>query len=79
MTGPLTKQIAASHEDVQSLLDNNRSLSVSLLAHWHRDQVKATKALEATVRQLAERLDQAAVKFKEMRQELDQVKNGGGE
>jgi chromosome segregation ATPase len=85
---PMAEQIAASIEDVQALLDDNRSLSVAFLARRIRDledstrerfrevrcPCKAIGEAEEAITELAKRLDQAAVKFKEMREEVDQLK-----
>lgn len=79
--GPLAQQIAASIEDVKALLDSNHSLSVNFL---HRrlcdleEEVRRrflhVKGLETAMTKLDQRLDQAAVKFQEMREELDTLK-----
>ena len=89
---PLNEQIAASIEDVQALLRDNRSLSVAFLARRIRDLEEDTRerfrkigcpckvidAAVAAITELSKRLDQAAVKFKELREEVDQLKAGGG-
>ena len=86
--GPLTEQIAASHEDVKALLDDNRSLSIAALSRRlkdHEDEVRkrfkgitcpcqAILQAEASLEKLEQRLDLAGVKFKELREELDQLK-----
>ena len=86
--GPLAEQIAASIEDVKALLDDNRSLSVAFLARRLRDHeelvrklflrhpcpCKTVQEVEASATKLTQRLDQARVKFQEMRTELDQLK-----
>ncbi len=87
--GPLPKQIAASLEDVKSLLDDNRRLSIAFLSRRIQDVEKDTRerfrtldrsrdqrvaALEDDVQKLRERLNLAGVKYKEMREELEQVK-----
>ena len=88
MSGPLTNQIAASLGDVQALLDNNRSLSVALLARRLRDHeelvrkqfsglrcpCKDVRAAEEAIEKVQRRLEQAALKFSEMRNDLDQLK-----
>lgn len=82
------EQIAASIEDVKALLDGNRSLSIAFLSRRIRDledemrkrfrEIKcpcdALKALEDSVSKLEKRLEQAAVKFREMREELDKYR-----
>lgn len=86
--GPLTKQIAASTEDVQALLRDNRHLSIAFLDHRMRDleedvrrrfrelgcPCKTVVEAMAAIAKLEGRLDQAKIKFREMREELDQVK-----
>ncbi len=86
--GPLAKQIAASAEDVQALLKDNRSLSVAFLARRlqdHEEEVRkrfleyrrvehTVKGFEEVVKQMSIRLDVFAVKWQEMREELDQLK-----
>ena len=87
---PLPKQIAASIKDVKALLDDNRSLSIAFLSRriqdvekdvrerfrtLDRSRDKRVAALEDAVQKLKERLNLAGVKYKEMREELDQVKD----
>lgn len=88
MAGPLTQQIAASHEEVQALLADNRSLSIAFLARRIRDHeddtrkrfagihcpCKAIQDAEAAITKLEQRIEQASVKFREMREELDALK-----
>lgn len=87
--GPLTTQIAASIEDVKALLDDNRSLSVAFLSRRIRDlenEMRAgmlrlesqVKCFEGSVKKLGDRVDQAGVKYKEMREELDALRGRGG-
>ena len=88
MSGPLTKQIAASVEDVKSLLADNRNLSIALLARRIKDleeevrerfrkneQVQAQRmnSLEDSIRKLEERLRVAGVKYMVMREDLDKL------
>ena len=88
---PLPEQIHASLEDVQSLLDSNRNLSVAFLSRRLRDLEAETRerfrsreagwearidSLEKAVKILEERLKLAGVKFTEMREDVDRVKNG---
>ena len=83
---PLSEQIAASIEDVQALLDDNRSLSIAFLSRRIQDVEKDVRegfrsldrgrdqrvaALEDAVQKLQGRLQIAGVKYKEMREELD--------
>lgn len=89
--GPLTKQIAASIEDVEALLRDNRSLSVAVLHRRLRDHeeevrkrfreircpCEAVKSVEAAITKLEHRLEQAAVKFREIREDVDQLKAKG--
>ena len=88
--GPLTTQIAASIEEVKALLDDNRSLSIACLARRirdHEDEVRkrfreinhpeheaAMMSAQAAITKLEQRLDAAAMKFKELREEVDQLK-----
>lgn len=87
--GPLSEQIAASIEDVKALLDDNRHLSVAFLSRRIQDIERDARerfrtldrgrdqrvaALEDAVQKLRERLQMAGVKYMEMREELDQVK-----
>jgi len=83
--GSLTEQIAASIEDVKALLDDNRRLSVAFLARRIRDLEEETRksfrriesqleVLQRANEKLHQRFDLAAVKFKEMRGELDKQK-----
>jgi chromosome segregation ATPase len=87
--GPLPKQIAASIEDVKVLLDDNRHLSIAFLSRRIQDVERDVRerfrtldgsrdqrvaSLEDAVQKLRERLQLAGVKFKEMREELDQMK-----
>jgi len=87
----MTEQIAASIEDVKSLLDNNRSLSIALLSRRLKDLEngvqtrfrvleagidKRMKALNCTTTTLEERLKVAGVKFNEMQEELDKLRGG---
>ena len=89
---PLPEQIHASLEDVQALLDSNRNLSVAYLSRRLKDVETETRdrfrrleanwegridALEKTVTTLKEKLNVAATKFAEMREDVDKVKNGG--
>ena len=83
-SGPLT----ASIEDVKALLADNRSLSVALLAHRIRDLEEEVRRrfreihcpceqvakAEAAIEKLEQRLGVAAMKFKEMREEVDLLK-----
>jgi hypothetical protein len=81
-TGPLTAQIAASIEDVKALLDDNRSMSVAFLSRRIRDFEEETRkrflametrveATEAAVKQVKDKLNLAAVKYKELREDVD--------
>ncbi len=86
--GPLTEQIAASIEEVKALLDDNRSLSIAVLSRRlrdHEDEVRkrfreitcpcqAILQAETSLEKLEKRLDMAGVKFRELREELDQLK-----
>ena len=87
--GTLSEQIAASVEDVKALLDDNRSLSIAFLSRRLQDIEKDVRerfrtldrgrdqrvaALEDAVQKLKGRLQLAGVKFKEMQEELDQMK-----
>ncbi len=87
--GTLSNQIAASSEDVKALLEDNYHLSIAFLSRRIQDVEKDVRegfraldrgrdkrlvALEDDVKKLQERLQMASVKFKEMREELDQVK-----
>ncbi len=86
---PLAEQIAASTEDVRALLDGNHRLSVALLARLQREhetdvrerfrkldrsRENRTSSLEDAVDKLSKRLDLAKLKFREMREELDILK-----
>ncbi len=85
---PLPEQITASIEDVQALLNSNRNLSVAFLSRRLRDMEEEMRerfrrleanqdprivSLEEAVKKLKERLNVAAVKFKEMREDVDKV------
>ncbi len=90
-SGALTKQIAASIEDVQALLASNQSLSVAFLYRRLRDleeevrkrfreiqcPCEAVTSATAAITKLEQRLSQAGVKFKEMQEELDKLKADG--
>jgi hypothetical protein len=78
-------QIIASIEDVQALLDSNRKLSIAFLSRRIRDleedvrqrfreQAGRIASLEKAGANLQERLQQAGVKFKEMQEDMDQLK-----
>lgn len=84
---PLPEQITASIEDVQALLDSNRNLSVAFLSRRLKDletemrerfrglnQDPRINSLEEAVKTLKEKLNVAAVKFREMRDDVDKVK-----
>ena len=85
---PLAEQIAASVEDVQSLLDDNHRLSVAFLARRIRDleestrkrfrklgcPCKAIQEAETAITEIRHKLNQAAVKYHELREEVDQLK-----
>ena len=87
---PLAERIAASIEDVQTLLNDNRSLSVAFLARRIRDleddmrrgfrerqcSCADLKTVQAEVEKLKHRIEQARVKFKEMREDVDKLKQG---
>ena len=84
----LSEQIAASNEDVKALLKDNRSLSVAFLAvrlQEHEEEVRKRfleyrrveaklKDVEESLEKMSQRLDVFAVKWREMREELDQLK-----
>ena len=91
-SSPLAEEIAASIEDVKALLNDNRSLSIRLLANRLReleDEVrrrfreletcrtscKALQTTEATVAKLEQRIEVAAVKFRELQNSLDDLKS----
>jgi len=87
--GPLTTEIAASVEEVKALLENNRSLSVAFLSRRMRDLEEEVrerfKKLESRVtccegaaKKATDRFEQAGVKYKEMREELDTLRGRGG-
>ena len=82
------ERIAASIEDVKELLADNRNLSIAFLARRIRDVEddlrkrfrelrcpcnEVTAATEA-IEKLDKRLELAAVKFRELREELDRLK-----
>jgi len=86
--GPLAEQIAASVEDVQELLQGNKSLSIALLSRMLRDHQEETRRyfreyrrVEAKIAEqgesidkLEKRLEVAGTKFNDLRDELDQLK-----
>ena len=84
----LSEHIAASIEDVKALLDDNRSLSIAYLSRRIRDLEDETRkrlrgadhgqnerltALEGSVKKLEERLHVAAVKYREMQEDLGKI------
>lgn len=84
---PVSEQIAASIEDVQQLLADNRSLSVALLARLVDDLRKELRerfetiqrdprvdALEERVEKQKQSLLDARVKFHKMQQDLDELR-----
>ena len=86
----LSEKISASIEDVKTLLDDNRSLSIAFLSRRIQDiekgvqkrfltldssRGKRTAALEEAVEKLSHRLDSAGVMCKAMREELDTLKD----
>lgn len=92
--GTLPEDIAASIEDVQSLLDDNRRLSIAFLSRelqrvekemrerfrtLDSSQGKRAAALEAAVEKLSGRLDKAKVVCKALREELDTLKRGSAD
>lgn len=86
----LPEQIAASIEDVKQLLADNRSLSIAFLSRRIRDLEEDVRrrfreihcpcvslgAVEQSVTKLEQRMQQAAIKFREMQEELDKLKQG---
>lgn len=86
------ERIAASIEDVETLLADNRHLSIAFLARRIRDveddvrkrfqglrcPCNEVKAASAAIEKLDKRLDQAAVKLREYREELDKLKATNG-
>lgn len=76
---PLAAQIAASLEEAQAMVDNNRSLCVALLASWVRELKEKVQRQDrehtSQILKLNQRLDLAGAKFREMRDEIDVLKN----
>ncbi len=85
----VTQEIHACIEDVSALLESNRLISVAFLARrvrdietemrdrfrqWQADREKRVESLEDDAKSLRASLQQAAVKFREMRDELDAMK-----
>jgi hypothetical protein len=92
MDKTLTEQIAASEEDVKSLLESNRSLSVALLARLLKEQGEHTRkrfqAMEdefrayreqagAAMKKQDERITAAGRMFHDMQRELEKLKSRG--
>ncbi len=86
--GTLAEQVTMSIEDAKALLKDNRTFSVAFLAYRlrdHEEEVRkrfleyrrvehTVKGFEEVVKQMSIRLDVFAVKWQEMREELDQMK-----
>ena len=80
--GPLTAQIAASIEDVKTLLDDNRSLSVAFLSRrqtdFEEEMRKRLDGIEKQLAQLAKRINAAGAAYKELRAKVDGLGTKGG-
>jgi hypothetical protein len=89
--GPLAEEIAASLEDLTAVLKHTRSVTAALIWRRLRDLEEEVRdrfrkleareeeriaAVENAVKTLEERMNLAGVKFREMREDVDQVKNG---
>jgi len=87
---PMAEQIAANIEDVQSLLKDNRSLSIALLSRRIKDleedlrdrlrkldtrESERIASLEAAVKTLEDRLKVAGTKFRELQKDVDNLKD----